>query len=78
MENLNSPALVRGPLMAHERPHTPAQCPPGNHNRRQGRECTGPDTVATGWGEDQPLPTPRVVPCSTLARWWLAVRRWWA
>lgn len=24
-----------------------------------------------------PRPMPRVVPCSTLARWWLALRRFW-
>ena len=33
----------------------------------------------TGYGDEAmkyPKPMPRIVPCSTLARWWLALRRW--
>ena len=38
-----------------------------------------PDTIPTGYGDDMkyPKPMPRVVPCSTLARLWLAWRRFW-
>ena len=37
-----------------------------------------PDTIPTGYGDAdmKPKPMPRVVPCSTLARWFLALRRW--
>ena len=38
-----------------------------------------PDTIPTGYGDEAmkyPKPMPRVVPCSTLARWFLALRRW--
>jgi hypothetical protein len=39
-----------------------------------------PDTIPTGYGDEamkHPKPMPRIVPCSTLARWWLAWRRLW-
>jgi len=38
-----------------------------------------PDTIPTGYGDEamkHPKPMPRVVPRSTLARWFLALRRW--
>ena len=34
------------------------------------------DTIPTGYGDDMKPAPPRIVPCSTLARWWLALRRW--
>jgi hypothetical protein len=45
---------------------------------QQGREAARPfpATIQTGYGDDmKPKPMPRIVPCSTLARWWLAFRR---
>ena len=38
-----------------------------------------PDAIPTGYGDEamkHPKPMPRIVPCSTLARWFLALRRW--
>jgi hypothetical protein len=35
-----------------------------------------PDTISV-YGDDMAAPkAPRIVPCSTLARWWLAIKRW--
>ncbi len=51
-------------------------CCTGNCN--QGRACRWTDTMPSAYGDDMyPRPMPIVVPCSTLARWALAWRRFW-
>lgn len=50
----------------------PAGCDAqGRHFTRQWH-----DTIPTAYGDDMQAKTPKVVPCSTVARWWLWLRRW--
>ena len=39
MSNLNSPAIVRGPLLAHELHRVTLVCPPCTGDCNQGRQC---------------------------------------
>lgn len=50
-----------------------ATCCTGRCN--QGRDCRWPATIPTNYGDERQLPMPRVIPCSTVVRWWLAARR---
>ena len=68
MPMLAKPETIAGPLgpsdLAEARAHstgaiwllprrgTVMQCPPCTGNCRQGRDCTGPDTVPTDWHDD--------------------------
>ena len=68
MPMLAKPEPIAGPLgpsdLAEARAHstgaiwllprrgTVMQCPPCTGNCRQGRDCTGPDTVPTDWHDD--------------------------
>ena len=63
--NLNRPSIVTGQISAEDvtkaRQHSTGnvwlmprranakQCPPCNGDCRQGRDCTGPDTIPTDW-----------------------------
>lgn len=57
MSNLNSPAIVRGPLMAHELRRVTVVCPPCTGDCNQGRQCAAntPAECCTHFGhEDDP------------------------
>lgn len=58
------------------------QCPPCHGHCHQGRACNASQAepsrfFGSGYGDDMHPAAPAVpVPCSTLARWWLTVKRW--
>jgi hypothetical protein len=54
MANLNHPAIVRGPLLAHEMHRVTVVCPPCTGDCRQGRQCAAntPAEACTEIGAD--------------------------
>ena len=58
---------------------TMPQCPPCHGQCHQGRACNAkpePSFYGSGYGEEiAPMTPAQPVPCSTLARWWLAFKR---
>lgn len=86
--NLNTPSIIAGPLTAadldrktntgriyhlHRATLAPAGC--DNQGRMETRRWHD-SSLDSAYGRDDFKPMPRIVPCSTVARMWLALRRW--
>jgi hypothetical protein len=54
MQNLNSPQIIRGPLLAHEMHRVTVVCPPCTGECNQGRQCAAntPAEACTDIGAD--------------------------